>query len=150
MNQRNNWFKEIDPPSSSGLGASISYLDQLIGGGNTQKQYLYPPLKKTTTREKPKQNIIKRSLNHQIAAPKLGIDVDDTKWIEERKKRFPKVGGIGERTNSSPSLKSPTTRDQVSYDDHSTQECHNVQYRSETREDHHRKRTLFEKLMDSS
>lgn len=73
MGSENKWFDGIPIP-----GDGLGYLDHLIVG---HKQFL------VKNKKEPARN------NKQHHTKRVEVEVDDIKWIEERKKKFPKVGG---------------------------------------------------------
>ena len=89
--KEHSWFNEIVPPGRTTLGDSVGYLDRMIGGGGRcQKQFLLKAPKRDTANKGIKQQ--KQNNDKPSKQPKE-ILVDDVKWLEERRKKFPKAGG---------------------------------------------------------
>lgn len=134
------WFKNIIKPDLD-AGQSGGYLDRLTGCNDPKdRQYLANRKTKRNGKHKPNKSkipneIIKKSINC-----KLNSVVDDAKWIEERKKRFPKKDSEG--------------RTQI---DRSSMNCDIKHGENSTfrRNEHHnnqskRNLSLFEQLMDDT
>lgn len=152
--KKNNWFTDIAPPGKANFGDSAGYLDRLMGGGGIgQKSFLNVPAKKEYP---PKNNHTKSQPIKQVAArPKNvaklpGQDIDDANWIEERKRRFPKPGSGDPQPdiNAVPSNvlgKSKIESSQLL----DMKPDKQLASRKQELRPATRKKTLFEKLMDS-
>lgn len=125
-----DWLSEISPPEISLHNGSINYIDNLAGSKRSRHNLI--PQKKYEQRKSPtaKQSFKTSSAKRQNETkPSKPIDLDDIKWIEERKKKFPKAGDNEvESTEHTSGPRAAQLLNQVSPSQ--------------------RKKTLFEKLLD--
>lgn len=170
MNKKqSSWFNQIESPKNTGtLTQSVDYLDRLIGGEFSQKQYFmttrkrnFPEPKRTkgNTNEFAITNITK---NKQQEAKSISIkksniiDIDDNKWIEERKRKFPRVDGNPEVTKNgtNPKINNvPQESGNLAVNNFNNNVNPSQKNRKNKRSDNtssisKRKKTLFEMLMD--
>lgn len=151
----NNWFNEIEAPKpSSVLGQSADYLDRLIGGqSSSQKRYYMPTVKRNKDGTTKKVNNQQPKRENNSAIPKDNVpnktklaitDIDDTKWIEERKRKFPKIDDVRLKVETSYQIPVENTSDLKNI------EPINKPNKSKVinRQVNQRKKTLFEMLMD--
>lgn len=103
-----------------------NYLDRFSGYGKNQREYLSQPAKK----DRPSNAFKKGVKKPQVPAKKVAPEIDDAKWIEERKKRF------------------PSSNLSISKSENKTQNFPVVNKPNKTNSETERKKTLFEKLMD--
>lgn len=90
--KENKWFNDIPCPGKTTLSDGVGYLDRLIGGGGgEQKRFLTPNRREPTKNNRQQKQC---SNNKPPIVKQTSVDLDDIKWIEERKKKFPKVGGV--------------------------------------------------------
>lgn len=88
----NKWFNDITVP------VITSYIDRMVGcGDRTQRQFLGKQGKSnrvTEDKQSPKNNKQFKTNNQSAksSVPSPLDLIDDQSWIEERKRRFPKVG----------------------------------------------------------
>lgn len=145
-NTNNDWFNGIARPVDSTLAESVNYLDQLLGGGYGPRGQLLPQ----RTKQKSKPTIQQRrqfeNRSNNVTKP-AQVALDDTKWIEERKKKFPRAANLTSSPVAEPRFggpsppSAPMTLDDSGLTDSRATPGSRVSQR---------KRTLFEKLMDSN
>lgn len=109
MDKRNKtWFKGIDlPRDETTLEQGVDYLDRLIGKGPPQRQFFRPtkrPQNQNTTTKKQNKTIVKTT---KLANVTCETKMDDAKWLEERRKKFPKVGDTDQQEQPSAKLDQP-------------------------------------------
>lgn len=150
-----HWFNEITLPNRSTLADSVGYLDRLIGGETSnQRQFMFPPAAKRNSLNNHKSIASNSSQSRQKDQPKHDNkikrsptgpidDLDDIKWLEERRKKFPKIG------QQAPSVETvaPVVPNAELEDEPKEQPASHHKHRLDSNT---RKKTLFEKLMDSS
>lgn len=145
--KENRWFNDIPCPGKTTYSDGIDYLDRLIGGGG-QKQFLVSNRKEPAknNRQQKQYSNIKPSKPRQVK-----VEVDDIKWIEERKKKFPKVSGSD--SSETPKLLSPRISapklDQPCDNASTTNDPIPKPAKSSMRSNFsQRRRSLFQKLME--
>lgn len=87
-----SWIKELDQPSQVTSVDSVGFLDRFIGIGNASEKHLLLPPKKQLNKNKTQGQNQPKIISGTVktSAHRSVVDVDDTSWIEARKKRFPK------------------------------------------------------------
>lgn len=144
-NKNNKWFKDIAPPLSCSLRNGADYLDSLMGCGEPKRQFMTPAYKKDAPKvDCPQSN--KRHKTNMKPSKKIAIELDDEKWIEERKKKYPKTEPSIKSQGSVPIDIQPTN-DTISCKN-KTNLTKAVQPAIKLPHENPRKKTLFEKLME--
>lgn len=140
----NKWFNDIVPQEETTLRQSVGYLDRMISGG-TQKQYLISnrkgPIKQTRPQKQNDDKRTPRKLKHSKDI------IDDAKWIEERRNRFPKVGADKNPSKSQVNESNPQTSQNKNSSSGDTT-CRTTKKSDNMSNSSQRKKTLFQKLMD--
>lgn len=166
MNEhKDSWFKGIQPPDRLSSESGEGFLDRLMGTGVSGER-------RGKFSHKFQKRDPRRNDNHQrqnkpkaIAPIKtVESEIDDAKWIEERRRKFPKKFSTGDGATSEPiqvSKSSNITKQSIGTEssrlpvDRSADTIAiNINTKDKTRSFQpplpQRKKTLFEKLMDTS
>lgn len=153
-NTRDSWFNGISPPDERGSRNNSGYLDRLMGNqsGPIKKQILRDNYK---GKNDPKKSCHKTPPKYIKAnpTPKTAlVEVDDLQWLEERRKKFPRANDIN-RSIEKPSLAIDSEKSDSNAVESSPKPNDNDpssrKVKSPTKAVQ-RKKTLFEKLMESS
>lgn len=142
-----DWFKEVDQRAIT-LSQTVSYLDRLCGRDNiNDRQYLSTK----SIRSQKKFDKIPQDFSNKDKKPDTNertsfyAGVDDAKWIEERKKKFPKT------STESPDRPIETSQgDPAHSGDIMKRPEFKVRPKKEQLSIKKRKKTLFEMLMGDS
>lgn len=147
VKNQNKWFNDITPPDG-GLSESVGYLDRLISGRG-QKELLLPKTQvcrgnssRGSNQQHKRGDHSKLQNNTKTTAPI--IQIDDAKWLEERRKKFPK----NDASNFSHTTVLENNPIEIKKELNITRTSKTVP-NSSNEPSRNRKKTLFEKLMDS-
>ena len=96
MDDKKSWCSSIVPPEVSSTTASDSYLDRMIGKGDRDLINFLPPknnkFKKISKLDDRATKHVDKKRRPALHSGSLVTNIDDVSWLEDRRKRFPKLG----------------------------------------------------------
>lgn len=144
--KENKWFNDIPCPGKTTLSDGVGYLDRLIGGGG-QKQFLTPNRREPTKNNRQRKQ---HSKNKPTESKQTSVDLDYIKWIEERKKKFPKTGVDGGTSKTQSSVDIGDVTNQICSTGANTANGTSAKPEKSpmTTNSNPKRKTLFQKLME--
>lgn len=148
-NKQSSWFSDIVDPAVSALQANSSYIDSLIGSKKS-RTHVAQPRRCDQHRSQILKNQTVCPVPRKYPSTKTKssvVDLDDTKWIEERRKKFPRLNGdeeVPRQCKVDCSIEAANSNTPTS----SVASMGKDRVHSASRVSERRKKSLFEKLME--
>lgn len=141
------WFSDIVNPDAPSLEGRGSYIDSLSGSSRSRLHIgahrKYDRQKSNEPKNQHFDSVTKAHQTLRINDKSHVVDLDDTKWIEERKRKFPRLTDAqNSRTDLAPTNDQPELLIGNECSVKKGQGCNSI------REQSRRRKTLYEKLME--